>query len=68
VHGLASLLVDGQVRLESGPSPKDVTALIDRVLSVQAEGFLGKGVRLAPPANRKPGPASRKIQSRKRSG
>lgn len=60
VHGLASLLVDGQVRLESGPSAKDVTALIDRVLSVQAEGFLGKGMRLAPPASRKPGPLPRK--------
>ncbi len=62
VHGLASLLVDGQVRLEAGQLPKDIPALIGRVLTVQAEGFLGDGVRLEPKAraSRRPGPKSRK--------
>jgi len=68
VHGLASLLVDGQVRLETGHAPKDIPGLIGRVLTVQAEGFLGEGVRLASQASRKPGPESRKKQSRKKRG
>lgn len=44
VHGLATLLVDGQVRVEKGSG--DVQAIIRRVLVVQAEGFLADGVRL----------------------
>jgi AcrR family transcriptional regulator len=44
VHGLATLLVDGQVREE----PEKVEALVKRVLAVQADGFLRDGVRLAP--------------------
>ena len=62
VHGLASLLVDGQVRFDPGHAAKDSAALIGRVLSVQAEGFLGDGVRLEPKdrASRTPGPGSRK--------
>jgi AcrR family transcriptional regulator len=46
VHGLASLLVDGQVRMEAGTPSKEIRALLDRVLTVQAEGFLADGVRL----------------------
>ncbi|HWA13626.1 MAG TPA: TetR/AcrR family transcriptional regulator [Burkholderiales bacterium] len=46
VHGLASLLVDGQVRIEAGSPSKEVRDLLDRVLTVQAEGFLADGVRL----------------------
>jgi AcrR family transcriptional regulator len=46
VHGLSTLLVDGHVRLESG-SAEEVLALVRRVLSVQAEGFLKDGLRLS---------------------
>lgn len=53
VHGLATLLVDGQVRLESG-SDAEVTALVRRVLAVQADGFLRDGVRLHQLAKRFP--------------
>lgn len=60
VHGLATLIVDGQVRLEPGAGDSDVKSFIRRVLAVQAEGFLGDGVRLASQANRKPGSKSRK--------
>ena len=45
VHGLATLLVDGHVRLESG-SGEEVQGLIRRVLAVQAEGFLKDGLHL----------------------
>jgi AcrR family transcriptional regulator len=54
VHGLATLLVDGQVREE----PDKVEALVKRVLAVQADGFLRDGVRLASgPARRTRRPA-----------
>ncbi len=43
VHGLATLLVDGQVR----EKPGTVEALVRRVLAVQADGFLRDGVTLA---------------------
>jgi AcrR family transcriptional regulator len=54
VHGLAILLVDGQVR----EKPGKVQAMVRRVLAVQADGFLRNGVVLAAkPAKRarKPG-------------
>jgi AcrR family transcriptional regulator len=56
VHGLASLLVDGQVRIEARTPSKEVRALIDRVLTVQAEGFLADGVRLGPVDRKAPAP------------
>jgi AcrR family transcriptional regulator len=59
VHGLASLLVDGQVRVEAGHAAKDIPALIGRVLTVQAEGFLADGVRLAPQPRVSRGPGSK---------
>jgi AcrR family transcriptional regulator len=64
VHGLATLLVDGQVRLEAGASDKDVQAFIRRVLSVQADGFLRDGVRLQQRAKRRPppGPAKKTVK------
>lgn len=58
VHGLATLLVDGQVKMESGASDEDTQTFIRRVLVVQAEGFLGEGVRLKLPGTRKPLPGS----------
>jgi AcrR family transcriptional regulator len=57
VHGLATLMVDGQVRLEPDAGEDDVQTFIRRVLVVQAEGFLGEGVRLESQAKRKPMPA-----------
>lgn len=58
VHGLATLMVDGQVRLKPDAGENDVKAFIGRVLVVQAEGFLSEGVRLQSQAKRRPRPAS----------
>lgn len=62
VHGLASLLVDGQVRVEAGAGGKEISALIGRVLAVQAEGFLAEGVKLAP--RKRPAGANARKRSR----
>ena len=60
VHGLATLLVDGQVRMPAGVSEKDVQAFARRVLVVQADGFLRDGVRLTRQAQRSSPPGSAK--------
>jgi hypothetical protein len=62
VHGLASLLVDGQVHIDV--AAKDMAALVDRVLAVQAEGFLAEGVRLGLQAGKKP--AAAKVSATRR--
>ena len=64
VHGLATLLVDGQVRLEPDAGEDDVQTFIRRVLVVQAEGFLGEGVRLESKSKRGPKSASRQRKTR----
>jgi AcrR family transcriptional regulator len=65
VHGLASLLVDGQVRVEARTPSMEVRELLDRVLTVQAEGFLADGVRLGALQRKDPAPR-KKTPARKR--
>jgi len=65
VHGLATLMVDGQVRLEPDAREGDVEAFIRRVLVVQAEGFLSEGVRLQSQAKRGPKPAPKARKTRR---
>ena len=64
VHGLASLLVDGQVKVEAGAQMKDMQALVGRVLAVQAEGFLAAGVKLGPQAGTKPAAKRKRSKAR----